>query len=105
MVDFEEKKKKFINERIVPRKPIKKLLSLGVASIILGLLFGAMAGITFYASQGILKKNSTSESLGETIVIARDQDPQSSTEAESTEYAGDTEKDDPADNEGKGESC
>ncbi len=92
LTEFEEKKKKFINERIVPRKPYKKLLSFGVMSIILGLLFGVVAGISFYVSQGMLKKNSTAESLGETIVIARDQDPQSSTEEESTEAGSDSEE-------------
>ena len=85
LAEQNEKKKNFINERIVPRKPFKKLLSFGIMSIILGLLFGAMAGISFYASQGILKKNSTAESLGETIVIARDQDPLGTTEAGSSE--------------------
>ena len=85
MTEPDHKKKNYVHERIVPRKQYKKLLSLGFAAVILGILFGAMAGITFYVSQGILNKNSTSESPGETIIIARDQDPQSSSQSESTE--------------------
>lgn len=77
MTESQKKKRQFINEQIVHRKQYRKLLSMAVTAVVLGLLFGAMAGISFYASQGILNRNLPQESQGETIIIARDQDPQS----------------------------
>ncbi len=86
---MEEEKKQprtFINEKIVPRKKYKKVLAIIAATLGLAILFGVMAGISFYVSRSVVGKTDVSAAL-ETIIIARDD----TTEAAKTS-AAETEK-------------
>lgn len=67
-----ERERKFIREKIVPRKKYKKVLGIIGAVVGAAILFGASAGAVFYLMQEVLKKNEVAESPVETIIIARD---------------------------------
>ena len=70
--DLKEREKRFIRERIVPRKRYKKVLGILGAVIGSALLFGASSGAVFYLMQESLNKNEVPESRIEPIIIARD---------------------------------
>lgn len=83
---MEEEKKQprtFINERIVPRKKYKKVLAIIAATLGLAILFGVMAGISFYVSRAVVGKTDVSAAL-ETIIIARDDTTAAPTTTEHT---------------------
>ena len=53
----EQSNRSFIRERIQPKKNGKKIALIIVATILLGIVFGAAAGLTFFISQNALGKN------------------------------------------------
>ena len=77
----------FIHERIVPRKNYKKVILVIAGTIGVAVLFGAIAGLTFFVSQNVLGANS--ETPAPAIIIARDDTAEEETvtvtEAEETE--------------------
>lgn len=104
-----ERERKYIREKIVPRKKYKKIL--GILGTVLGsaIVFGAASGAMFYLMQETLNRNDAKESQIETIVIARDDvslSPESTEEEEGSEIAqetGSTAAVTPAETEGSGE--
>ena len=52
-----ENGKPFIRERIVPKKNGKRIALTILGTVFLALLFGAVAGVTFFISQNVLGKN------------------------------------------------
>ncbi len=94
--DKQERERKFIREKIVPRKKYKKIL--GIIGAVLGasVLFGASAGAVFYLMQETLKRNEAQESPSiEAIIIARDDisvSPESGEtgEAETAQWSSET---------------
>lgn len=55
--EHEKEERSFIREHIVPRKNAKKVLLTILATVGLALLFGAIAGVSFYVSQNVMKAN------------------------------------------------
>ena len=88
-----ERERKYIREKIVPRKKYKKIL--GILGTVLGsaIVFGAASGAMFYLMQETLNRNDAKESQVETIVIARDDvslSPESTEEEETSKTAQET---------------
>lgn len=75
----QNRKRKFIQETIVPRKRVKRILAIVGAVVGLGLLFGLMSGVAFSISRNIFGEDEESGTSPVPIVIARDE----TTEAES----------------------
>ncbi len=65
-----EAERKFIHEKIRPRKNYRKILLLAGASLGLALIFGIAAGVTIQISQNMLGKNE--DPRPQTIIIERD---------------------------------
>lgn len=82
MSDEKKEGRSFIHEKIVPRRKYKKILMAVFGTLGLALLFGAVAGLTFFVSQNVLGANA--ETPAPTIVIARDDTSEEETAEEST---------------------
>lgn len=71
---FDEERRSFIHERIVPKKNAKKVIVTILITIGLAFLFGAVAGVTFYVSQRSLRKYNTPENVMPSLFVRDDTD-------------------------------
>jgi len=80
-----EGEKRFIKERIVPRKNYKKVIAFVLTAVGLGVIFGLTAGITISLSQNLTEDKS--DTKREQIIIVRDDTVAESGEQEETTAA------------------
>jgi len=65
-----EREKRFIKERIVPRKNYRKVLVMILGAVALGLIFGITAGVTIALSRNLTEEKTATQR--EKIIIVRD---------------------------------